>query len=485
MQTASPDYNKKWQVFLAVAMGIFLATVDGSIVNIILPTLVKTFKTDFAIIQWVVVGYLLTVTTLMITIGRLADILGKKPLYTAGFIIFTLGSGLCAFSPSVFWLIAFRVLQALGAAMIMALGMAIVTEAFPGKERGKALGMIGSIVSIGIIIGPALGGLILSITTWHWVFIVNIPVGIFGVYIVLKFVPNSQPTGNQKFDYLGAITFFISVISLLLALTFGQTSGFSHPSVLILSVTWFLFLIVFIYIEYQSDYPMIDLKIFQNTIFSVNLSNAFITFIAVSGLFFLFPFYLENILGLEIFLVGLLLGVVPIMLGIVSPISGILSDRYGSRRIAFLGLLVLVGGYAAISTLNENTTIWVYILCVLPMGIGMGLFQSPNNSAIMGAVSRDKLGVTSGLLSVSRTLGQTVGIATLGAFWSFRTLKYQGGTTNISATSAAKVHQVKGLQEMSWLITTLIALALILHLVGWYREFNIEKSKNKIKPPKH
>ncbi|MBT4287769.1 MAG: MFS transporter [Deltaproteobacteria bacterium] len=470
MPAASPDYHKKWQAFSAVAIGVFLSTVDGSIVNIILPTLVKTFQTDFAIIQWVVVGYLLTVTTLMISFGRLADILGKKPLYTTGFIIFTIGSGLCAISPSVYWLIGFRVLQAIGAAMIMGLGMAIATEAFPKSERGKALGMIGSIVSVGIIIGPALGGLILNVTTWHWVFIVNVPVGVIGIYIVLKYVPHSKPTGHQKFDYLGALTFFISIISLLLALTFGQTIGFSHPSVLILSMIWFLFLIIFITIEYKSNYPMIDLKIFENTIFSVNLSTGFIAFIAVSGIMILLPFYLENILDLDILIVGLLLGVIPVMLGVISPISGILSDHYGSRRIAFFGLLVLIGGYAAISTLNENTTIWVYILCIAPMGIGMGLFQSPNNSAIMGAVSRDKLGVTSGLLSVSRTLGQTVGIATMGAFWSFRTLSYHQGSTIISATSAAKNHQVKGLQEMLWLITFLIFIALILHLIGWYKE---------------
>jgi len=221
---------------------------------------------------------------------------------------------------------------------------------------------------------------------------------------------------------------------------------------------------------------MIDLKIFQSTIFSVNLSTGFIAFIAVSGFMILLPFYLENILGLDILIVGLLLGVIPVMLGIVSPISGILSDHYGSRRIVFFGLLVLVGGYIAISTLNENTRIWVYILCVAPMGIGMGLFQSPNNSAIMGAVSRDKLGVTSGLLSVSRTLGQTVGIATMGAFWSFRTLSYHQGTAIISATSAAKRHQIKGLQEMLWLITFLIFVALILHLLGWYNEFKLKKT---------
>ena len=161
------DFSKKWYVLSAVGMGVFLATIDGSIVNISLPTLVTSFQTDFALVQWVVLSYLLTVTTLMLGVGRLADIYGKKPIYTAGFIIFTIGSVLCGLSPAIYTLIGFRVLQAVGASMIMALGMAIVTEAFPKSERGRALGISGTIVSVGIAVGPTLGGLIVQHLSWH------------------------------------------------------------------------------------------------------------------------------------------------------------------------------------------------------------------------------------------------------------------------------------------------------------------------------
>ena len=177
------DYTRKWYVMAAVAMGIFLATIDSSIVNIALPTLVRELNTDFATIQWVVLVYLLTISTLILSFGKLGDIIGKKSVYATGFVVFTLGSILCGLSATVFWLVFFRVVQAIGATMILALGMAIVNEAFPPRERGKALGISGSIVSVGIVLGPTLGGLIIDAWSWNWIFFVNIPVGIIGILI--------------------------------------------------------------------------------------------------------------------------------------------------------------------------------------------------------------------------------------------------------------------------------------------------------------
>ena len=182
MTQGSIDYSRKWYVMAAVAMGIFLATIDASIVNVALPTLVRELSTEFTLVRWVVLVYLLTVTTLILNMGRLGDMVGKKPVYAAGFIIFTIGSALCGIAPTVYWLIGFRVLQAIGAAMMMALGVAIVTEAFPPSERGRALGLAGSIVSIGIVVGPVLGGLIIDALSWHWIFYVNLPVGILGSF---------------------------------------------------------------------------------------------------------------------------------------------------------------------------------------------------------------------------------------------------------------------------------------------------------------
>jgi EmrB/QacA subfamily drug resistance transporter len=464
------DYSRKWYVMSAVAMGIFLATIDMSIVNVALPTLVRSFDSEFAVVQWVVLAYLLTVATLMLSIGRWADIVGKKPLYTVGVAIFTVGSALCGLAPTVYWLIGFRVLQATGAAMTAALGMAIITEAFPASERGKALGIGGSIVSVGIVLGPTLGGILIDALSWHWIFFVNVPIGIVGIFMVARFVPNFKPAGGQRFDYWGAITLFVSLTCLLLALTVGQRVGFSRLPILLLFSGWAVFLAVFVVIELKTSQPMIDFSMFENRLFSINLITGFITFVTIAGTIILMPFYLEEVLGYETREVGLLLAVLPLAMGLIAPLAGTASDRFGARPIIVIGLLVLVVGYAALSTLDQQTTTLGYMVRFLPIGLGMGIFLSPNNSAIMGGVSRDRLGVASGLLALTRSLGQTVGVATLGALWAGRVVYYLGGVLLGGATSAAAPVQAAALGDTFHVIVVLMSLALMLSVWGLIQE---------------
>jgi len=471
--TQSPptaDHSKKWYVLAAVGMGVFLATIDGSIVNVSLPTMEKSFQTDFALVQWVVLAYLLTVTTLMLGIGRLADIYGKKPIYTTGFIIFTIGSVLCGLSPSIYPLIGFRVVQAVGAAMIMALGMAIVTEAFPRSERGRALGISGTIVSVGIAVGPTLGGFIVQNLSWHWIFFVNLPIGMIGTFMVIRFVPDFKPPGGQRFDYWGALTLCVSLLSLLVALTIGQRAGFGDSAVLILIATFAVFLGVLIVIELRMDQPMIDLRLFRSELFSVSLTTGFIIFICLSGSLLLMPFYIQNVLGHDPQQTGLLMATVPVALGIIAPISGSMSDRFGSRPITVAGLAVLSIGFLAVSSLGAETTTLGYVLRFLPVGLGMGIFQSPNNSAIMGAAPRDRLGIASGMLAVTRTLGQTTGIATLGALWAGQTLKYAGEVLPGGATAAQIFAQVDALRDTFVVVSVLILFALLLSIWGLREE---------------
>ena len=472
MTTSSPevDYSKKWYVLSAVGMGVFLATIDGSIVNVSLPTMESSFQTDFALVQWVVLAYLLTVTTLMLGIGRLADIYGKKPIYTTGFIVFTIGSVLCGLSSTIYLLIGSRVVQAVGAAMIMALGMAIVTEAFPRSERGRALGIMGTIVSIGITLGPTLGGFIIQNLSWHWIFFVNLPIGIIGTFMVTRFVPSFKPPGGQRFDYLGALTLCVSLLLLLVALTLGQRNGFGDPIVLIMIGSFVILLVAFIFIELRMEQPMIDLRLFRNSLFSVSLTSGFIIFICLSGSLILMPFYIQNVLGYDVQQTGLLMATVPVMLGIVAPISGSLSDRFGSRLITVVGLVVLTMGFLAVSSLDAETTTMGYILRFLPVGLGMGIFQSPNNSAIMGAAPRDRLGIASGMLAVTRTLGQTTGIAVLGALWAGQVYKYAGGLVSEGATSAPIFAQVSALRDTFMIVSVLILFALLLSIWGLREE---------------
>lgn len=470
MQEVEIDYSRKWLVMSAVAMGIFLGTIDGSIVNVALPTLVGELQTNFATIQWVVLAYLLTLGTLLLTVGRLADIYGKKPIYVSGFLVFTIGSVLCGLAPTVYWLIGMRIIQAVGAAMVFALGAAIVTEAFPANERGKALGVTGAIVSLGIVAGPVVGGIILGVLSWHWIFFVNLPVGLLGTWIAWRNVPNTRPGERQRFDFGGAITLFISLLALLLALTLGQDQGFLSTVPLVLFVTSVLFLAIFVVLERRTAQPMLDLGIFRNRLLTINLVTGFLTFVAIAGTILLLPFYLENVLGFSVQQVGLLLSVTPIALGVVAPIAGSLSDRLGARPITLTGLALLIVGYVAISTLSTETTVLGYVLRLLPVGLGMGIFQSPNNSVIMGAAPRGQMGVVSSLLSVTRSLGQTTGIAVLGSIWAARVYAYAGEIIPGGATEAAPALQVAGLQDTYFSIAFLMGLALLLGFWGFLQE---------------
>jgi len=470
MSIQTIDFSRKWYVMAAVSMGTLLATIDGSIVNVALPTLVRELDTDFAAVQWVVLAYLLTLATLLPSIGRLADMIGKKQIYMLGFVVFTLGSFLCGLASTIHLLIAFRVVQAVGATMILALGSAIVTESFPASERGRALGFTGTMVSIGIVIGPTLGGLLIDLFSWHWIFFVNIPVGILGVLMIMRFVPDIKPKGRQRFDFQGAVTLFFCLLALLSALTLGQSAGFSDMRVLGLFALGVFLLGLFIVVEKRAEQPMIDLTLFRNLEFSTSLVTGYLTFVAVAGTLILMPFYLENVLGYNTRQVGLLMAVLPVAMGVVAPIAGATSDRFGTRKITVVGLVILLIGYGAMSRLTVQTSALTFALLYLPVGLGMGIFQSPNNSAIMGAASQEKLGVVSGMLALNRTLGQTTGIAIIGTIWAALTIYFAKPTIITDAAEAAAPAQVAALQVTFIIIAAVILIALFLAIWTMIKE---------------
>jgi len=475
------DYSKKWLVLFSVGMGVFLGTIDGSIVNIGLNTLVKELGQPLAVVEWVVLAYMLTNCVLMLSIGRLGDMIGKKTLYLAGLIIFTIGSGLCGVAANVYQLIAFRVLQAVGSAMLMALGTALVIEAFPPQERGKALGIMGTLVSVGIITGPTIGGMILESLTWHWLFFVNLPIGVIGVIMVSRFVPAGQAGPRQKFDFAGAGVMFISLLSFLSALTLGQHRGFNYPWVYALLILFAASLAVFIRVELRTEYPMIDLSMFKNRMFTINLVTGFLTFIVTAGTMMIIPLYLQNILHHGPRAAGLMMAVTPVTVALVAPISGSLSDRIGSRLITSLGLLMILIGTILLSSLGAETTVLGYVLRFIPLGMGIGMFQSPNNSAIMGSVPRERFGIASSLLSLTRTVGQAAGIALLGAYWETRVKAVAANFQIEDVTAAPIAAQVAGLQQTIWLDVVVISIALLISiyaLIQWTKQ-----SKNTASAP--
>jgi len=447
---------------VAVSAGVILATIDASIVNVAFPTLTSELDTTFNTIQWVALGYLLTIATLTLGMGRLGDVIGKKYLYVAGFAVFTAASVLCGLAPTVGWLIGFRVIQALGSVMILALGSAILVEAFPPSERGKALGWIGTAVSLGIITGPVIGGVLISAFSWRAIFLVNLPVGLVGTFLASRFVPKTPPAEGQRFDLVGAFLMSVALFSLSLGLTLGQEQGFTSPPILTAFVVSLVSGAAFVRFELKSDHPMIQLRLFRNPTLSVSVVSGFLAFLCLSATFFLMPFYLEGVLGLEIGTVGLLLGAGPLMVGILSPISGTLSDRLGIRTLTLSGLLIMAIVYLGFQTLDTDTSIPHYLLLAIPLGAGIAIFQSPNNSAIMGAVPREYMGIGGGILTLTRLLGQISGIAVMGSIWAASVAATLGGTLpEGGASSADAAAQVAGLHT-----TFMIAAVVMFVAVG-------------------
>ncbi|BAY60132.1 EmrB/QacA family drug resistance transporter [Calothrix brevissima NIES-22] len=413
--TLSPS-QKSW-VLLGVGLGVFMSTLDVGIINVALPTLVQSFHTSFPIAQWAVLSYQLVSSGLVLGATRLGDMWGKKPLYQAGLIIFTLSSLLCSFAPTIEWLIAFRALQGLGSVFISGLGLAIVTEVFPASERGRAVGIIGSVVSLGIASGPSAGGLFLSLSGWQSIFLINVPLGIVASFLVARLVPPSIPTSDrkQKFDPLGALLALWTLGSFGLGMTIGQSEGFSSINSLVLLAIAALSFVTFLVVEAILDQPLLELHLFRNLQLSTSLLSGWLTFTVIGGSLLITPFFLERVKNYPTVKVGLLLAFSPILSGLVAPLAGILADRFGARLISSIGLGLMIGGCLGISTFDAQITEFGYISRYFIYGIGLGLFQSPNNSTAMGAVSRDRLGIASGLLSLSRTSGNTVGVSLIGA----------------------------------------------------------------------
>ncbi|HBY95240.1 MAG TPA: MFS transporter [Chloroflexi bacterium] len=465
----SASNQHKWLVLAAVTVGLFLGAVDGSIVNIALPTLVHEFHTDFPTIQWVVLAFLLGLTTVMLGVGRLADMIGKKQIFTWGLVLFTAASALCGLSPTVWALIAFRLLQSIGAAMIVALGVAIVTEVWPPEERGQAIGTTGGVIALGIVVGPTLGGLLIGTLGWRAIFFVNLPFGLLALFLTLRFVPDLRPKRTaETFDWAGALVLGGGLLALSLALTVGQNLGFTDGRILALFAAAAVALVAFVAIEKRSRAPMIDLTLFRDPQFGVNLFTGFLSFVAIAGVVFLIPFYLELVLGLPVAQVGLLMAIVPTVMAVLGPLSGVLSDKIGTRPVSVLGLIAIFIGYMATATLAVDTTPMGYVLRMLPVGIGMGIFQSPNNSAIMGAAPRERLGIASGMLSMTRTLGQTAGIALLGAFFASRIHDYTGQPVDVVVAPPPAL--AFALHDQFHLAATLITLGLLVALMAWRRE---------------
>ncbi len=434
--------TNKWQTMFAVAIGTFLSAMSSSIINVALPFIGNYFEVDMASLEWVVMAYLLVISSLLIAYGRLGDIWGYKSIYLTGFVIFTAASLLCAISETIHTLIAFRVLQGIGAGMIMAIGPAILTATFPPQERGKALGMIGMVVASALATGPFIGGIMVQFFDWQMVFYLNIPLGILGVVWGSYILPKSIQVNKQAFDYPGAIALFLTLFAILLSLSHGQQWGWSSSQTLSLLGFGLLMLGFFIWWELRHPQPLMDLNLFKIRLFSAASVSALINYMAMFSYIFLIPFYLKDVAGLDPSHIGMLMVVSPLMILLSSPISGTLSDKIGSRTLSSLGLALTCLRLFLLSGLGPAFSPVQLILPLLLFGLGSGLFQAPNSSAIMGSVPKQRLGIASSTIASMRNMGMVMGIAISGAVFNgrlpiyltkYNQLGYQG--QNLQATA--------------------------------------------------
>ena len=417
----------RWLGLTGICLGVFMFTLDASIVNVAMPTFVKAFGTSFSAVQWVVLIYLLIATALVMAAAWLGDVYGRRRAYLFGLALFTFGSTLCGLAPSIGWLIAFRSVQGLGAVFVSALGAAIVGEMFPPQQRGKALGMIGSAVLLGVAIGPSVGGIIIDVAGWRWMFFVNIPVGFIAMTVVYRFVPDTpRRSAIARFDWIGTVLAGALLSSLALGLTWGQRDGFGTPLVLGLLAAFAIALPTFLIIEAHSQAPLLDLRLFGNKPFATGLLMASLVFLVLGGTGFLLPFFLEVVARFPTSKVGLLLAISPIVGGVVAPFGGSLADRLGSGRVTLTGLLFVALGLLSFTTVGADLSILGYALRVVPIGLGMGLFNAANNATILNAVPRERLGIASALLSLVRTLGQTTGVPLIASVFSLVALGHDG-----------------------------------------------------------
>lgn len=403
--------NHRWLILVAVCLFTFMSTLDGSIVNIALPVMSKDLNIPMNQAEWVVSIYLIVICALLLLFGKLGDTHGKIRIFKIGSVLFTIGSLLSGFNSGLGLLLVSRAIQAVGAAMTMSTNNGIITEVFPFKERGRALGMIGSFVALGSIAGPGIGGLILAHLSWGYIFWINVPVGILAIVLGAVILPKDVTTTKQPLDKLGASLFAVVMVTLFSGIFIGQEIGFTKPVILGLFVIALAALLIFIRVELRHQNPVLALKLFKNAQFSISILCALLIFIANFFFNVIAPFYLENARGLAANYAGYALMTFPIVQVIVAPIAGAISDKIGPELLTFIGLVLISISQIGYMLSNLTTPMWFFMFFIGLVGFGNGIFMAPNNSIVMSAVPVKDLGVAGGINALARELGMIVGIS--------------------------------------------------------------------------
>ena len=466
----SPSY--KWWAFLAIGVGTFASVVDHGTVIVAMPTIADHFRTDLPTVQWVMVGYALTISALLMPMGRLSDIVGRKQVYIAGFVIFVVGAAVAGSSSNVIILILARVLQGCGAAMTQSTAMAMLVSVFPAVERGKALGTHLSVVGVGAVAGPAIGGLLVSVLGWRWVFFINVPVGLVAIvtaWIILDNRLFPQASQRPKFDWPGAALSAGALIALLMAVTNGPRIGWESPAIAAAAVGSVALLAAFIWWELRTPAPMLDVRLFRQRLFALGVTASFISFLGSTVIMFLMPFYIQSVRGYSPSQLGLIMVPNALAMIVVGPLSGRLSDRFGWRKFAIGGLIISTAGLFLLSRITETTPLAYVMGAMILQSAGLGIFNSPNNSAILSTVDQSRYGVVSALVQLVRNSANVTSIAVTTAIVT-ATMAFMGYAPSLDAVSEVGSEGVlgaftSGLRTAYLVMGGLVLAAVVLSIV--------------------
>ena len=401
----------RWWVLSVTSIGALMASLTSGTLIIALPDILRDLHTDIFSLLWIVVGYTLVATVLVLNAGRIADMVGRARSYTLGFVIFTAASITCALAPDATQLIVWRLVQGVGGALLMANATALVTDAFPRPELGRALGINATVIGAGAILGPILGGWLTGFG-WRTIFWFNVPIGLAGIAGAgLILVEQVKHDRRVEIDWAGSVLYFLGLMGLMVSLAFGGIYGWTTWWVVGGFLAFVAATPVFIWVESHHHAPLLDLTLFRDRLFLMGNVTGFLNAIARNGVLFLLVFYLQGARGEDPVTAGIMLAPLAIGLIVLSPISGVLADRYGSRELATAGMVITAVGLAGLMTLDVATPYWQLAFWQLVVGAGSGIFNSPNTSAVMGVVPPNKRGAGAGTRMMLTQSGFVVSIA--------------------------------------------------------------------------
>ena len=398
-------------ILVSVCIGQIIVGLDQRAITVALPTLTTTFHAAFTTIQWTILVYDLVLVGLIITMGRLGDLFGRRRLYSIGFVIFVTASSLCGLSQTTGQLIFFRAVQALGGSMIAANGRAIVSVNLPPEERGRALGLTSTAFHIGFLLGPSVGGFLIDTIGWRWIFYINLPFSLYGAYLAWKVVPETRIKEKTAIDIPGALLLLLSNGLFIYAIDQLPRVGWQHPQ-FFLSVSLSIIALLFLLrVEAKAPTPILTLSMFRNRLFSAGILSLFLIAGTLSAINFLLPFFLQNLMGYSPSQVGWIIVADSVIIMILAPIAGSLSDRFGSRLLCTTGCAIVAVAQFFLATLDPNASLLRIMLPLIVWGVGWALFNAPNQSSILGAVSPEKIGAAAGMIATTARTGGAMGVA--------------------------------------------------------------------------